>query len=362
MITIIKGLNEFHNLRLEWNRLSDCFRSPLLRHEFFSACLAMGQTHSPMIFVSSDRAQVNAIAPLERVRQHGVSRLQSIGRTLHEPSGFLFRNPDALKEVLLAIRGSGYPLLLERVAEGEAEEKAVQDVVRIGDLLIRRDGGMSPYLSLRDGFEAFTQRLSSGRRADLRRKRRHAERIGPVEVHAVQPSADETDGYLDIFLQLEASGWKGRNGSAIINASGTENFFRGYASSLAAEGKLRLFFLHIDGTAAAGRLAIQHNNWLWELKIAYDEKLERCSPGMLLTYETIRCACDEGLDGIEFLGRVAAWNNFWGIQERPHSTIRYYPRGLRSGGSILSDAWLAAQQFRSARKVKKTTVPVKEVA
>ncbi|WP_424138116.1 GNAT family N-acetyltransferase [Roseomonas chloroacetimidivorans] len=356
-IRVIETVSEFESQQSEWNQLAACSRSPLLRHEFFSACLGMDlRDRTPMIFVASEQGKITAIAPLERVHHAGVHRLQAIGRDLHEPYGFLFRSQDALREVMHAVRESRHPLLLSRVAAGQAEEQTLRDVSRLGDVLIGRDGGTSPYISLSDGFGAFNQRLSSTRRADLRRKRRRAERMGPVVVEAASPALDDVDAYMGRFLQLEASGWKGSAGSAIL-LSGKESFFRPYARTLAAQGKLRMFFLSIAGVDAAARMAIQHDNWLWELKIAYNESLHQCSPGMLLTYETIQHACKEGLAGLEFLGLVAAWNDFWGIQKRPHSTIRYYPRGFRSSRCIMSDAWMAAQRFRAGWKARGAKVP-----
>jgi CelD/BcsL family acetyltransferase involved in cellulose biosynthesis len=345
-LRIVETMDGFRSLREEWNNLAEYGRSPLLRHEFFEACLSSGLDRSaPAIFVSTEQGRVTAIAPLERVRQGGMSRLQTIGRRLNEPCGFLFSDEEALGDLLLAIRNAGHPFLLPRLAAGHAEANGLQRIKRLGDFLNTRDGGTSPYLPLRAGLADVERRLSTGRRADLRRKRRKAETLGPVAVRVLNPSVEEVDASLDAFFQLEASGWKGRSASAVLSSPEKETFFRLYGRSLAAEGKLRVFLLSIDGVNAAARIAIQHNDSLWELKIAYNEALHHCSPGMILTYETIRYACEEHLESVEFLGRVAPWNDFWGIEKRHHSTIRYYPRSLKGLWCIGSDALMLAAKL-----------------
>jgi CelD/BcsL family acetyltransferase involved in cellulose biosynthesis len=350
VLSLVDNIRDFQALRESWNRLADLSPSPLMRHEFFAACLAVSRPdRSPAIFVLSEHGQPSAIAPLERVRQAGASRLQPIGRDLHEPFGFLFRDRDALRNLLLAVRRTKHPLLLARIGADEAEEQVLQSIRRPGDLVIPRDGGASPYLALQGGFEGFERRLSSARRADLRRKQRRAERLGPVVARSLSPSLEDVDAALDAFFRIEASGWKSRSGSAILSSPEREGFFRTFGRSLASQGMLRMFFLSIGASNVAARMAIQHGNRLWELKIGFDENYGHCSPGMLLTYETIRYACAENLAAVEFLGRTAAWNDFWGVEERRHQTLRYYPRGQRSLLCLASDAFeMVRQRWMSA--------------
>ena len=343
MLQIVETTDEFQSLREEWNIIAESSPSPLMKHEFFSACLSVGYLgRIPSIFILRTEGRVTAIAPFERVRSHGVVRLNPIGRDLHEPSGLLFTDESALHELLNAIRATRYPFLLARIGTGQAEHQALRMVQRWGDMVLPSDGGTSPYLSLEAGSEGFERGLSAARKSDIRRKRRRAERIGRLAMRVVCPTTADVDSTLDAFFKLEASGWKGRAGSAIISTPEKNGFFRHYGRSLAANGQLRMFILSIGNRDVAARMAIQYRNRLWELKICYDENFKDCSPGLLLTYDTIRYACDNKIDTFEFMGRISDWNSFWGVRLRHHSTIRFYPRGIRGLLCIGSDALTVA--------------------
>ncbi len=338
MLKLIDTWDEFQSLRAAWNHLADRQRSPLLRHEFFSAALSASQA-APAIYVLVKKGEPAAIAPFECVGSRGVSRYRSIGRDLHEPSQLLYSGLAPLEELLAELRQIGRPILLSRVPANGPETVALRSALGYGDFMHVSDGGTSPAVPLYGGFEEVLSRISSSRRADIRRKLRLAEKLGPVTMTAIAPEPDQVDVSLSAFLRLEASGWKGSCGSAILPNPARKRFFETYSSALAEDGRLRLFFLRIGDDTVAARLAIVHNDCLWELKIAYDETFHKVSPGTLLTLETIRYACDAGLQRLEFLGRVSDWNKWWGVELQNHSTIRFYPRSLASLACLAIDGF-----------------------
>jgi hypothetical protein len=88
-------------------------------------------------------------------------------------------------------------------------------------------------------------------------------------------------------------------------------FFKNYLVDAAKLNMLRLCFLRIDGAAAAVLIGIEHSNRFWILKIGYDERFSKCSPGILLMNEVIAYVFNKNFEALEFLGNNESWIHIW---------------------------------------------------
>jgi CelD/BcsL family acetyltransferase involved in cellulose biosynthesis len=125
------------------------------------------------------------------------------------------------------------------------------------------------------------------------RKRREFERLarrlaehGRLEFSELAPGEDPRP-WIDAFLELEASGWKGRDGTAIALSPDQRRFFEQGATALAAEGRLWMLGLALDGKWIALKCNFLAGRGGFAFKIAYDEQYARSSPGVLLELETL---------------------------------------------------------------------------
>jgi CelD/BcsL family acetyltransferase involved in cellulose biosynthesis len=126
----------------------------------------------------------------------------------------------------------------------------------------------------------YMSNLSARHRREMKRlQRRLGEELGG-EVATVERSVGPEA--LDDFLRLEASGWKGREGTAMAADGGTESFFRQMCEGFAAAGRLQLLSLETDGRVAAMKCNVSAGDTLFCFKIAYDDELRQYSPGILL--------------------------------------------------------------------------------
>jgi CelD/BcsL family acetyltransferase involved in cellulose biosynthesis len=198
-------------------------------------------------------------------------------------------------------------------------------------------------------WEMFQTRMSKSNRAFVKRKRKIAEREGPVMFECVEPDAANVDGFVDEVFRVEALSWKSRSGSAILQRPKTANFLREYARSASRRGALRLFFLRIGEATAAVRMNVEHANRLWELKIGYDERFSRSSPGILLMHETLRYACDRGFEAYEFLGQTDAWHLHWPTESRGFATLYFYSRSASGAVTFMHDVWRFARERARGR-------------
>jgi CelD/BcsL family acetyltransferase involved in cellulose biosynthesis len=123
--------------------------------------------------------------------------------------------------------------------------------------------------------------ISLVRRKKLRGQRRRLADIAPV-TFATASGAAGIEAALEDFLVLEASGWKGLAGTAIVNDPAIKNFVRSAVMALAADGQARIDRLLLNATAVAATVTLASGDTAWCWKIAYNEGLARSSPGVQL--------------------------------------------------------------------------------
>ena len=129
----------------------------------------------------------------------------------------------------------------------------------------------------------YIERSLSGRRLkELRRLARRLAEFGALMFSATA-EPDSLDGALDDFLCVEAGGWKGAAGSAVLADVEVCDFVRAALRGLARDGKVAINRILIDGGAVAAAITLRSGDAAWFWKIAYDERFARYSPGVLLT-------------------------------------------------------------------------------
>jgi CelD/BcsL family acetyltransferase involved in cellulose biosynthesis len=97
----------------------------------------------------------------------------------------------------------------------------------------------------------------------------------------------DLEGSLDQFLHLEAAGWKGRTGTALLRRPGDTRFFREMAAGFAADGRLLVFNLEAGHRVLAQSVVLTAGSGLFGFKRAYDEAMARSSPGTLLDLDLL---------------------------------------------------------------------------
>jgi len=136
--------------------------------------------------------------------------------------------------------------------------------------------------------EDYLMAAKSGRHLrELRRKERRLAEGGKVEYSTLEAKGDGPAA-IEEFLQLEASGWKGREGSAIKLREGGHDFFMAMGRGAFAKDRLILQSLRVAGKVIASKFNVVGGKGAYVLKIAFDEDYSRYSPGDLLELENMR--------------------------------------------------------------------------
>lgn len=142
----------------------------------------------------------------------------------------------------------------------------------------------------RDPEELLRDALGPKKLKELRRQRNRLAEMGEV-MFVISRTPDEVGRMLDTFLALEASGWKARRGTALIQHDGDTTFVRRGAVELAALGQCEIVTLMAGTTPVAAAVVLRHQDRAFYFKLGVDERFAKFSPGVQLTLELTRYLC-----------------------------------------------------------------------
>lgn len=137
------------------------------------------------------------------------------------------------------------------------------------------------------GDDYFKQSLRSHHLREFRRLRRRLEDVGRVE-HNVATTPEEIRDAMEIFLALEAMGWKGKGRTAMAIDRFVAAFAREAVQNLAERNMSRIHSLSIDGKVIASLIVFIEAGIAYTWKTAFDESWSAYSPGTLLMIEVTK--------------------------------------------------------------------------
>jgi len=150
-----------------------------------------------------------------------------------------------------------------------------------------------PFLdSTLDGDDYLRQSLRPHHLREFRRMKRRLAEKGVVE-HHVARSQDDVRLALESFLTLEASGWKGRERTAMAVDRYRAAFAREAVNRLAEQDMVRVHTLTFEAEPIASLIVFVEGGSAYTWKTAYDESYAAFSPGVLLMIEVTRQHLDD---------------------------------------------------------------------
>ncbi|HWM43155.1 MAG TPA: GNAT family N-acetyltransferase [Burkholderiales bacterium] len=122
----------------------------------------------------------------------------------------------------------------------------------------------------------------------FRRQAANSERrLKDLSQVVLQPQ-DDVARWIDDFLRIEASGWKGRNGSAMACTQRNRRYAAEILGAAFRRGQLIGCGLDVGGRAIARRFSFTAGEAAYAFKTAYDESYARFSPGAMLELASVR--------------------------------------------------------------------------
>lgn len=353
-IDIINDFDSLKSIEAEWNELASV--NDVEPWQSFNwvkaAAAAFSKDHLLRIITIRKKGRLSAVAPLvfkpsaQPFKPWHIDILG--GEELKEPNR-LISNDDVSLRMLIDIILSEpvYPIRLSRLIGDREIIHSLPQKFRQHGWITRVMSMPYPYIDLAGN------KIKKSLKSDLRRARKKAEKYGELRLERVDGiSEHELPAYLNRLFQIEACGWKGRNNTALLCNEPRKCFFEEYAHSSLRDGTLRLYFLLINGNAAAFQYAIETMNDFWLLNIGYDESFRNCSPGNLLLEESIKQATQNGLGRYNFLGKEEAWTKRWTQTTQPCFILAAYRPNLCGLRAMMSDALFLTLKRLKDRRVK----------
>ncbi len=192
-------------------------------------------------------------------------------------------------------------------------------------------------LPMADGDTYLRAALSGKHLKRLRRLERRLSERGRLEYVALERGGD-LNGWIERFLRLEASGWKGREGTALTCSEAGQAFFVSAATGAFLRDRLMMLALRLDGRPVAMLVNFLAGEGAFAFKSAFDEDYAHFSPGVLLEVEGIRRL--HAMPGVQWMDYCTASNDF--LFDRLCPDRRMIKTVLTATGGRLGDVVVAA--------------------
>lgn len=314
--------------------------------------------------------RLGALLPLERVRNYrklGVSAL-SLWQHIHCYACTPLVRADAARECAEALlrwfqSGEAGPVLLqmECIAGDGPLYKLLVDTSNELGLLSQETEAFARGLWSKTGPAGGDpgSAVSGDLRRRLRRKERRLSERGRVE-HLLLRREEDVLRWVDEFLGLEASGWKGSAGTALAYSETSRRYFEGVAMSASRLGRLLMLGIDFDGRPIARRCAFVAGEGSFAFKTAYDEAFAAFSPGAMLEMDSIEQL--RALAGVQWMDSCAAPDN---LLINRISNERRAIRSLAFGAGALGElviSGLPLLRWTQRRMLKWNSLQTKEAS
>jgi CelD/BcsL family acetyltransferase involved in cellulose biosynthesis len=200
---------------------------------------------------------------------------------------------DAVTELLAQARKVGaHALILSNVALDGAAMKAVTHVLRQAGLRPRvlQSRIRACLDATRDSDALLRDALGAKKLKELRRQRHRLSEHGAVHFEVARTPEDVASA-IETFLTLEASGWKGQRGTALVQHDGDASFVRRATVALAEGSQCEIVSLRAGDTPVAAAIVLRHQDRAFYFKLGIDERFAKFSPGVQLTLDLTRHLC-----------------------------------------------------------------------
>lgn len=195
-------------------------------------------------------------------------------------------------------------------------------------------------------WDAYVGSRGKTRAAEWRSKERRA--LKARDRFQVVTSCDDLASVWEQVLAVEASGWKGREGTAIREMPEVRKFYERVCWDFAIAGKLRLFLQWRGDRIIAFHLCTLHAGRLTSLKSGYAEEFAKDSPGQVVRWWMVKWAFENPeVRVLDFLGPLTETKRRWATGIEKLFTLylfRSSPAGLLawlrwSAGPRIKQRW-----------------------
>lgn len=340
----------------EWDDLvTRCEASLFVRPGWLRAWLDAFDHRAVVIYTVRRDGCLVALVPLLRGRFRGSLASPTNDHTpIWAPLAEDRAAARALARAVLADRPSRLRLgILER--DCLATRDFIATLERAGYRSVVHHREWSPYIDTSVAPDVFSKRFTAKQRGTMRRRARRLDDLGEVTFETCR-GGDTLRDVLDEGLAVEASGWKGRRGTAIACDPATLAFYQRVARWAGEHGWLLLTMLRVDQRMVAFSFGFDHHDVVYGLKIGYDERHAKLSPGLQLMHRTFDLALAGRTRMIDLLGDNDPYKRAVSDGTRERTTADWFAPTTSSRAALVATAtWLRGR--RRAQRVLHDVLP-----
>jgi CelD/BcsL family acetyltransferase involved in cellulose biosynthesis len=212
-------------------------------------------------------------------------------------------------------------------------------------------------------FDAYWEARGKNLRQNLRKQQKKLETSGIQTRLECLTTVEDVVPALAHYGRLEASGWKGNEGTAIAPGHPQYAFYLAMLQNFCRQGRARLYQYRFNNEVVAMDLCILCGDRIVILKTAYDEAHKAVSPSTLMRQQQFEqlfadAAAGGALRRIEFYGKVMEWHTRW----TAHTRQIYHGTRYRWGWIQSLHRALARRQGAPAPAPEATAPPVPEAS
>ena len=174
----------------------------------------------------------------------------------------------------LAAEGAFHQVLVDVLHE---EPRTAQTIEAYTRPLLRRARDAETYLATC---------TPSNERRELKRQEKRLAETGKLE-HVALCAREDLARWIEEFLALEASGWKGKRGTAFGCSGHHRRFATEVLTGAFERGKLLMVGMNLDGRPIARFCVLTAGEGAIAFKTAFDERLRKYGPGTLVVRDVI---------------------------------------------------------------------------
>jgi CelD/BcsL family acetyltransferase involved in cellulose biosynthesis len=321
---VFRGKAGLFALQDEWKKATSDIQGKRFFHlyEWYLSYLeALETDHDSVLFFVAHRdgGDIEGIFPLKRTRKRHFGITATI---LESPS-----HPHlSLRDILICGNADHSGLLTDFVNFVAAHPEYKFDIIRIENALedsgilelmagqphvlnAWEETGFCNYLPVVPG-EQHSEGLSKSLRTQLRKARNKASRQGGTRCLSARDPGELRQFYRH-FLDVEGSGWKKADGTAIILHPSLTAFYDSIMRHYSAIGACEIDLLVLESAIIAAQFSLVVDKTMYVLKIGYDEQCAELSPGGLLLQDVLERYESSG--AVEHVNLVTdmAWHRRW---------------------------------------------------
>jgi hypothetical protein len=162
------------------------------------------------------------------------------------------------------------------------------------------------FLSVPDDADGYWQtQLRGKKRGDLNRQRKRLSELGILTFDTTTPTSDPS-AWIDAFLALEASGWKGHAGTGMNQTPSERAFFSEAINNCIQFGRFLGVDCRLDDKPIAMLVNVRAGDGCYGFKTCFDEQFSTYSSGVQIQVDNVAMLAAHG---VRWIDSCAAMHN-----------------------------------------------------